>query len=50
MRGSKELLLALPDYRQWESRPQRLHGAIGALLRMLDEEPEAVRRTLLAAS
>lgn len=42
--------MTLPDYREWESRPQRLHGAIGSLLQMLDKEPDAVKRTLLAAS
>ena len=42
--------MALPGYREWESRPQRLHGALGTLLLMLDKEPEAVKRTLLAAS
>ena len=42
--------MTLPDYREWESSPQRLQGAIGALLRMLDKEPEAVKRTLPAVS
>ena len=40
----------LPDYQEWESRPQRLHGAIGFLLQTLDKEPDGIKRTLLAAS
>ena len=39
----------LPGYQAWESKPQRLHGAVGSLLRMLEKEPEVVKRTLLAA-
>ena len=40
----------LSDYREWECKPQRLHGAIGFLLQTLDKEPDVVKRTLRAAS
>lgn len=42
--------MKLEDYQGWESQFQRLDGAVGNILRMLDEEPEAVKRILLAAS
>lgn len=42
--------MKLKAYQEWEPQFQRLEGAVGNILRMLEEEPEAVKRTLLAAS
>ena len=42
--------MKLADYQAWESRLQRLEGAVGNMLQMLDKEPDVVKRTLLAAS
>ena len=41
--------MKLTDYQEWESQLQRLEGAVGNMLQMLDKEPDAVKRTLLAA-
>ena len=40
----------LTDYQDWESRPQRLHGATGSLFKILDKEPGSFKRILLADS
>ena len=42
--------MELSDYQEWESRPQKLSGAVGSLLQILDKEPDTLKRTLLAAS
>ena len=40
----------LANYRDWESRPQRLHGATGSLFKILDKQPSAFKRILLTDS
>ena len=42
--------MKLIDYQEWESQHRRLEGAVGNMLQMLDKEPEAVQRILLAGS
>jgi putative transcriptional regulator len=38
--------VALPTLRKWEQRVRRPHGPARVLLRVIEREPEAVRRAL----
>lgn len=39
--------MSLSGYRKWEQGQRRLSGPAATLLRMIEKEPEAVRRALL---
>lgn len=41
--------MSVSGYRKWEQGQRRLSGPAEALLRVLDKEPDAVRRALLIA-
>ena len=41
--------MSLSDYRKWEQRVRRVSGPAATLLRVIQMEPEAVRRALLAS-
>lgn len=38
--------MSLSVYREWEQRRQRVSGPVATLLRVMEREPEAVRRAL----
>ena len=40
--------MSLSGYRKWEQGTRRVSGPAATLLRVLDREPEAVKRALLA--
>ena len=40
--------MSLSGYRKWEQGAQRVSGPAATLLRVIQKEPEAVRRALLA--
>ena len=40
--------MSLSGYRKWEQGARRVSGPAGALLRVIQKEPEAVRRALLS--
>ena len=40
--------MSLSGYRKWEQGPRRLGGPAAALLRVIEREPEAVKRALLS--
>ena len=40
----------ITDYKTWETEFQRVDGPTWSLLQILDKEPDAVKRTLLAVS
>ena len=40
--------MSLSGYRKWEQGTRRVSGPAATLLRVIQEEPEAVRRALLA--
>ena len=41
--------MSLSGYRKWEQGTRRVSGPAATLLRVLEREPEAVKRALLAA-
>lgn len=41
--------MSLSGYRKWEQGTRRVSGPAAALLRVIQKEPEAVRRALLSA-
>lgn len=41
--------MSVSGYRKWEQGQRRINGPAAALLKMLDKEPEAVKRVLLSA-
>ena len=41
--------MSLSGYRKWEQGTRRVSGPAAALLRVIQKEPEAVRRALLPA-
>ena len=40
--------MSLSGYRKWEQGTRRISGAAATLLRVIEREPEAVRRALLS--
>ena len=40
--------MSLSGYRKWEQGTRRVSGAAATLLRVIEREPEAVRRALLS--
>jgi putative transcriptional regulator len=40
--------MSLSGYRKWEQGQRRISGPAAALLRLIEKEPEAVRRALVA--
>ena len=42
--------MSLSGYRKWEQGTRRISGPAAALLRVIEREPEAVKRALLSAS
>lgn len=40
--------MSLSGYRKWEQGQRRLSGPAATLLRMIEKEPDAVRRALLS--
>lgn len=40
--------MSLSGYRKWEQGTRRVSGPAATLLRVIDKEPEAVKRALLA--
>lgn len=41
--------MSLSGYRKWEQGTRRISGPAAALLRVIEREPEAVKRALLSA-
>ena len=41
--------MSLSGYRKWEQGTRRVSGPAATLLRVIEREPEAVKRTLLSA-
>lgn len=41
--------MSLSGYRKWEQGSRRISGPAATLLRVIEREPEAVRRALLAS-
>ncbi len=40
--------MSVSDYRKWEQDTRRISGPVATLLRVIQKEPEAVRRALLS--